>query len=302
MKNAWTSLSLGALIILLTVVAYIPAMRGGFVWDDVLLITDNPLVRANDGLYRIWFTTEPMDYNPLTWSLWWVGWHLWGNSAVGYHAVNVLLHAANSVLVWIILRWLKVPGALLAGLVFALHPVNAATVAWLSEQKNTLSMFFYLVAILFYLRFLKENSDPRTVVRGWYALSLVSFLLALLSKSAVVMLPVTLLGFTWWIRGRIRRKDLSCSVPFFALSLVTALVTIWFQQHRVLEGYVGPDGRFPSPPGCGWLGALVLPLQGAAAGGTDTSLSKVGDQWLRLEVLRAGIGPCRCLHYFLVET
>jgi len=249
MKNAWRSLGPGAtLIILLTVVAYVPAMRGGFIWDDGLLISENRTVRASDGLYRFWFTTEAPDYYPLAWSLWWLEWRLWGDSATGYHVVNVLLHAVNAILVWIILRRLKIPGAWLAGLLFAVHPVNVATVAWISEQKNTLSMLFYAVAILLYLRF---DEDGRW---RWYGLSLAAFLLALLSKSAVVMLPVVLLGCVWWTRGKVRWKDFLRCGPFFGLSLVLGLVTIWFQYHQALGGYTIRAASFPSRlAAAGWV-------------------------------------------------
>src|ERR1019366_9406782 len=151
-------------------------------------------VKASDGLFRIWFTTAPPDYYPLTWTMWWLEWRLWGDNPTGYHVVNVLLHAANAILVWMILQRLKIPGAWLAALVFAIHPVNVATVAWISEQKNTLSMFFYA--------------------------------LALLGKTAVAMLPVILLGCVWWKRGKVQWKDVVRSLPFFVLSLFLGLVTI----------------------------------------------------------------------------
>jgi tetratricopeptide (TPR) repeat protein len=226
-------------LVLVTFAAYTPVWHAGFIWDDDRHVTDNRIVKASDGLYRTWFTTEPADYYPLTWTLWWLEWRLWGDGALGYHIVNVLLHALNAALVWLILQRLKIPGAWLAALVFAIHPVNVATVAWVSEQKNTLSMLFYAVAILLYLRFDEENRWPRSE-RGWrwYGLSLATFLLALFSKSAVVMLPVVLLGCVWWRRGRVRLKDLRHSLPFFVLSLVLGLVTIWFQHNRALKGGV----------------------------------------------------------------
>jgi len=217
------------LIVVLTMVVYIPAMRGGFIWDDALFITDNPMMKAHDGLHRFWLTTEAPDYYPLTWSLWWLEWRAWGSNATGYHVVNILLHAANAVLVWMILRRLKISGAWLAALAFAIHPVNVATVAWISEQKNTLSMMFSAVAVLLYLKFDESDRWP------WYGLSLMAFLLALLSKSAAVMLPVVLLGCVWWMRHRIRWKDLLRCAPFFLLSLVLGLATVWFQYHQVLE-------------------------------------------------------------------
>ena len=240
-------LTLAKLLVGLTFIAYLPALGGGFVFDDGPLIVMNRLVRAHDGLYRFWFTTEASDYYPLTGSFWWFQWRIFGYHAGGYHAVNILLHAVNAILVWVILRRLKVPGAWLAAVVFAVHPVNVATVAWISEQKNTLSMLFSAVATLLYLRFYEDGRWR------WYGLSFAAFLLALFSKTAVVMLPLVLLGCGWWMRGRLRWKDLLCSVPFFILSLVLGLVTIWFQHHRALHHLVRSDGFPARLAAAGWV-------------------------------------------------
>jgi len=153
---------LAVVLMAIAFAVYIPALRAGFVFDDYLLIVDNQIIKAHDGLSRYWFTTQADDYWPLTASVRWLEWRLWGNHATGYHVVNVLFHAVNAVLVWLILRRLKIPGAWLAGLVFAIHPVNVATGAWISEQKNTLSMFFCGLALLLYLRF-DEKGEWR-----WY--------------------------------------------------------------------------------------------------------------------------------------
>ncbi|HTS16335.1 MAG TPA: tetratricopeptide repeat protein [Verrucomicrobiae bacterium] len=211
---------------ILTCLAYLPALSGGFVLDDGPLVIQNRVIKAQDGLYHIWLTTDAPDYYPITNSFWWVQRRLWGIRPLGYHVVNLLLHAANVVLVWRILQRLRVSGAWLAALVFGIHPVNAATVAWITEQKNTLSMLFAAAAILFYLRFYEEES------RRWYRLSLVLFLLALLSKTAVVMLPIVLLGCVWWLRGQLRWKDVLHSAPFFVASLIMGLVTLWYGYHH----------------------------------------------------------------------
>jgi len=135
------------------VAAYLPAFRGGFIFDDNVFLTENPLIHAADGLSRFWFSREALDYWPVTSSTLWLEWRLWGDRPMGYHVLNVVLHAANAILIWAILQYLNIPYAWWVALVFAIHPVNVATAAWVSEQKNTQSMFFCALAVLSYLRF-----------------------------------------------------------------------------------------------------------------------------------------------------
>ncbi len=155
----------GFFLLVATLIAYQPMWHAGLIWDDDLLLTANPLVKSPQGWYQFWFTTKTPDYFPVMSSFFWVEWRLWGMNAVGYHVVNVLLHAVNAVLLWRLLARLNIPGAGLAAAIFALHPVNAASVAWIAELKNTLSFFFFALSLLWYLKF-----DDSLRWR-WYALS-----------------------------------------------------------------------------------------------------------------------------------
>ena len=143
MNNATHTRILGLLLFLLVTIVYLPAVKNGFIWDDPSHVTDNALLKTTDGLRRIWL--EPWaapQYYPMTLTVFWVEHALWGLNPVGYHLVNILLHAMNSVLLWHLLGRLAVPGSLLIATAFAVHPVHVESVAWVSELKNTLSGFF----------------------------------------------------------------------------------------------------------------------------------------------------------------
>ncbi|HEX2855193.1 MAG TPA: tetratricopeptide repeat protein [Opitutaceae bacterium] len=241
------------LLIAITLLAYQPVWRAGFVWDDDVMLTGNRHVQAPDGLGAIWFSTDLPDYFPMTSTALWLQWRMWGANPLGYHLVNVLLHAFAAVLWWRVLRRLAIPGAWLAAAVFALHPVNVESVAWITEIKNTLAMAFYVTALLAYLRF--EDSDSKL----WYAVSLGAFLLGLLSKTAIAPLPLVLLGLAWWRRGRIGLREVWRSVPFFAAAALLALVTIWFQQHRAIGGsFIRDDDFWARLAGAGWAAWFYL--------------------------------------------
>ena len=227
-------------------VVYAPAMKAGYVWDDDHLLNDR-LVRDRNGIARIWFSPTEYDDFPVTRSLLWAQRQLWQNRAAGYHGTNITLHALGAVLLWLVLRRLRVPGAWLAALLFAVHPVNVATVAWISEQKNTLCFVFTALTILGFLAF-----DLHGRKRGYMA-ALVLFFLALGSKTAVVALPVFLLALSWYEHGTLTRKAVLRTVPFFVLSLAAGLATIWFQQTRAIGGdVVRPEGMLSRIATAGW--------------------------------------------------
>ena len=208
-----------------TILAYQPAWHGGLLWDDDNCTTP-PELRSLDGLRRIWFQPRATaQYYPLLYTSYWVQQRLLGDSPSGYHLVNLLLHIGCVVLVLKILRFLRVPGAELAAVIFALHPVNVETVAWIAERKNTLSGIFALAATFSYLKFDENRSRPS------YALAIGLFLLGLLSKTAIVTLPLAWLMIFWWKRGAISwRRDVVPSIPFFFLSAAAGLVTRWFEN------------------------------------------------------------------------
>jgi tetratricopeptide (TPR) repeat protein len=221
-----------ALVIPITVLAYQPVWHGGYLWDDDGHITKAAL-RQVAGIWRIWF--EPgatQQYYPVVHTAFWVQYHLWGLETTGYHLVNILLHAGSACLLAAILRRLRVPGAWLAGALFALHPIQVESVAWMTELKNTLSGVLYFGAALTYLHF-DETRERRS-----YAIAIGLFTLALFAKSVTATLPAGLLIVFWWQRGRIDwTRDVRPLVPFFVLGAAAGALTIWMERT-----FIGAEG------------------------------------------------------------
>lgn len=225
------------LLLILTAIAYLPALNGTPIWDDDAHIT-RPELRSWDGLAKIW--TQPgstQQYYPFVHTVFWLEHKLWGDAPLGYHLVNLLLHCVSALLLLKILRRLEIPGAWLAAAIFALHPVQVESVAWISELKNALSGVFYFSSGLVYLEF------DRTRKLGPYLTAVTLFLLGLLSKTVIATLPAALLLIFWWKRGKLSfKRDALPLLPFFILGITAASFTAWVE--RTLIGAEGSAYNF----------------------------------------------------------
>jgi tetratricopeptide (TPR) repeat protein len=224
-------------LVLATVLAYHPVWRAGFIWDDDVYVTHNPLLTAPDALRRIWFSLDsPSQYFPLTYTTFYFERLFWGLNPAGYHCVNLLLHAANALLAWRLLTRLRLPGAWLAAALFALHPVQVESAAWITERKNVLMAFFFLLALLAWTRFIDQ-----TTKQPWrsYALALIFSTLALSAKTTACTLPAALLLVLWLKKMPIAWRRLAQVAPFAALGAGMGLVTIWWERYH--QGTQGAD-------------------------------------------------------------
>ena len=237
-----------------------PAFNGDWIWDDSTLVKDNETLRSLPGLGRIWFAAPSTDYWPMTWTFLWIGWHLWGAHTLGYHLCSVALHLTSAFLIWRLLGKLGLRWGWLGGLVFAVHPLAVESVAWISEIKNTLSLPFFLLSLNAYI-----DADQGGKTRGC-GRALLFYLLAMLCKSSVVMLPVVLLLYGWWRHGRITRLDVARMLPWFAIALALGGVTLYFQASHYTESDVVRDrGIITRLIGAGaaiffYLGKFILPV------------------------------------------
>jgi tetratricopeptide (TPR) repeat protein len=218
---------LGLILVGAVILTYLPVWHAGFIWDDDFHVTANPCVVGPLGLKEIWTTSVWRPF-PLVITMFWVEHALWGLAPLPYHLVNVFQHAACAVLLWRVLRGLRVPGAWWGAALWALHPLQVESVAWISEMKNTQSCVFYLLTILFFVRWLRTGETQK---RGdWnYALALIFAALAMASKSSTVVLPAVLCLCAWWVEGRWQWRHLMRLVPIFLMSLIASAITMWLQ-------------------------------------------------------------------------
>ncbi|MDP7276037.1 MAG: tetratricopeptide repeat protein [Planctomycetaceae bacterium] len=255
-----------AVLLGVTLLAYAPVLDAGFVWndddlDDILALVDR------EGLATVWFSTETFNYWPVTWTSYWLEHEVFGDDpATGrprptsYHIVNVLIHATCSLLLWRVLVRLGVPGAWLAGLIFAVHPVNVESVAWVTQRKNVLAMVFFLASLRWWLDFQQFGGRPR------YTAAVIAFLLGMLSKGAIVACPLVLLLLAWWRWGRITRQNVLQVLPFLVISGVMSVAEIWFQHVKAIGGDTIRDAGLAErlmaigPIAWFYLGKALLPL------------------------------------------
>ena len=226
--------SAASLVILALLVAasYFPAVWAGFVWDDEI-IRKIDAVRNWSGIWDLWFSPSAVyresgagedHYWPLTYTTFWLEHKLWGFAPLGYHVVNILLHFVNTALLWSLLLRLRVPGAFFAAAVFAVHPLHVESVALVIARKDLLSAFFYLTAVLMWLRYAEAARPHR------YIGALLLFVAGMLCKSIVVTLPAALLILQWWRHGSIARADLLRTLPFFVAGSAITLADMSFYE------------------------------------------------------------------------
>ena len=246
--GSYGSLIIGAALIVLGLTAYVRVLHAGFIWDDDAYVTANQTLRSVEGLAEIWSKPGATpQYYPMVHSTFWLEYQLWGDSPRGYHVVNVFLQIATSLLLGKFLEKLKLNIAWPAAFLFALHPIQVESVAWITERKNALSGFFYVLCAIAVMEWRFPNSEPECQQEAqqsgrnvrFYWLAFVFFILALLSKTTTCVLPAAAAVVIWWKTGRVTLRDCRALSPFFVVGVSLGLMTAWMEKWRV--GAVGEE-------------------------------------------------------------
>jgi protein O-mannosyl-transferase len=222
----------GLMLVAATIIAYRHVLHAGFIWDDEMHVTNNPCIVGPLGLVQIW-TTRAARYFPLTLTSFWVEHALWGLNPLGYHLVNVIMHCLCALALWATLRTMKVRGAWVGAALWAVHPVQVETVAWVTELKNTQSGLFFVLSVFSFIRSIATGNRTSSNRLWWYAASLISAALAMASKSSTTILPLVILLCSWWVDRRFTRDVLKALLPFVILAFASSALTVWTQH---LEG------------------------------------------------------------------
>jgi protein O-mannosyl-transferase len=247
-KKSWMA---GAgLLVGICCVAYFPFLQNLFIWDDDKYLTANPYLTDVDGLKKFWFDLQAMpQYYPMVFTSFWIEHQIWALDPLGYHVDNIIIHCVNTLILWRILSFLNIKGSWLAAALFAIHPVQVESVAWITERKNLLSGFFYFLSLYFFLRFYSPDqptnaNGDQNEKRSWafYGFSLIFFICALWSKTIACTLPAVILLIFWWKQNCIRRFLILTVVPYFTIGLGFAFLTIWLEKFNV--GAIGQDWEF----------------------------------------------------------
>ena len=301
---------------LLVAASFLPAVWAGFVWDDEI-IRRIEAVRSWGGIWDLWFSPSAVyhesgsgedHYWPLVYTTFWVEHKLWGFHPLGYHALNLLLHFVNTALLWRLLLRLRVPGAFFAAAVFAVHPLHVESVAWVIARKDLLSAFFYLTAVLMWLRY---SEVPRL---RCYVTAILLFTAGMLCKSIVVTLPATLLILQWWRHGSLRQADLLRTLPFFLVGFAIALADMSFYESRNISFDYSVAERVLIAAHALWfyIGKLAWPVDLAVMyPHWDVSVSDFAEWGYVIATLavgalfwllrnRVGRGPLACALFFAV--
>lgn len=239
-KNINTVYFIAFIIALLTFIVYLPALQNGFVnWDDDVYVYKNLSIQSLDLGFLRWVSSAVVSANwhPLTLLSYATDYAIWGLNPFGYHLVNIVLHSANTFLVFLLsyklISYGKIDSILIPSILaflFGVHPLHVESVAWVSERKDVLCALFFLLAIICYIKYISDASKKLFL----YFLSIIFFILSLTSKPMSVSLPLVLLIIDYYPFNRfnlyVAKKIIIEKVPFIFLSLISSIITIWAQD------------------------------------------------------------------------
>ena len=217
-------------ILLISFLAYLPVLHNGFVnWDDDQYIQENWIIHTFN-IKEIFTGYFMGNYHPLTMLVLAIEYKLFGIAPTGYHLINLLIHLLNIILVYklIVLLSDKKYVALIACLLFGIHPIHVESVAWVSELKDLLYAFFFLLSIIYYLKFIKSGD------KIFYFYSLLLFLPALLSKAMAASLPLAMLLIDYFMGRKINLKNFLEKIPFFIIALIFGVLAIFARRRQAL--------------------------------------------------------------------